>query len=96
MPHPLYQPYQLKTLLLKNRIVMAPMTRCRAGEGEVPTPLMAEYYAQRASAGLIVTEGTPVSSQGRGYLWTPGIYTQEQVDGWPMLGSPEHARTTFR
>jgi len=90
MPHRLYQPYHLNTLLLKNRIVMAPMTRCRAGEGEVPTPLMAEYYAQRASAGLIVTEGTPVSSLGRGYLWTPGIYTQQQVEGWQSVTRAVH------
>ena len=82
MAHALFQPFTLKNLQLKNRILMAPMTRCRAGEGDVPTALMAEHYAQRASAGLIVTEGTPVSPQGRGYLWTPGIYTRDQVNGW--------------
>jgi len=90
MPHPLYQPYALKTLQLRNRIVMAPMTRCRAGQGEVPTSLMAEYYAQRASAGLIITEGTPVSALGRGYLWTPGMYTPEQVEGWQAVAKAVH------
>ncbi len=90
MPHELFQPYKLKSLTLKNRIVMAPMTRCRAGEGDIPTPLMAEYYAQRATAGLIVTEGTPVSPQGRGYLWTPGIYTAEQVAGWSQVAKAVH------
>jgi len=75
MPHKLFEPYELKNLPLKNRIIMAPMTRCRSGEGDSPTPLMAEYYAQHASAGLIITEGTPVSPKARGYLWTPGIYT---------------------
>ena len=82
MAHPLYAAYSLKSLPLNNRIVMAPMTRCRSGEDDVPTALMAEYYAQRATAGLIVTEGTPVAEKGRGYLWTPGIYTKEQVAGW--------------
>jgi 2,4-dienoyl-CoA reductase-like NADH-dependent reductase (Old Yellow Enzyme family) len=67
------------------------MTRCRAASGDVPTALMAEYYAQRASAGLIVTEGTPVSPQGRGYLWTPGIYTPEQVAGWKQVAEAVHA-----
>lgn len=90
MSHSLFEPYDLKGLSLKNRIVMAPMTRCRAGEGDVPTGLMAEYYAQRASAGLIVTEGVPVSPQGRGYLWTPGIYTAEQVAGWSEIARAVH------
>lgn len=64
---------QVGTLSLKNRMVMAPMTRSRAGDGDVATPLMAEYYSQRASAGLIVTEGSQVSAQGKGYLRTPGF-----------------------
>jgi N-ethylmaleimide reductase len=91
MTHALFQPYDLKTLPLKNRTVMAPMTRCRAGEGDAPTPLMARYYAQRASAGLIITEGVPVSPQGRGYLWTPGLYTSEQVAGWKQVADAVHA-----
>jgi N-ethylmaleimide reductase len=91
MPHPLYAEYQLNTLSLKNRIVMAPMTRCRAGAGDVPTALMATYYAQRATAGLIISEGVPVSPMARGYLWTPGIYTPEQVAGWRNVADAVHA-----
>ena len=91
MPHELYTPYRMKNLTLKNRMVMAPMTRCRAGADDVPTTLMAKYYAQRATAGLIVTEGTPVSPQGRGYLWTPGIYTPEQIAGWRQVAEAVHA-----
>ncbi|MES9961681.1 MAG: alkene reductase [Sedimenticola sp.] len=90
MTHELFEAFDLRSLPLKNRIVMAPMTRCRAGENDVPTPLMAEYYAQRATAGLIITEGTPVSPQGRGYLWTPGIYTAEQVTGWSKIAKSVH------
>ena len=88
--HKLFEPYGLKSLPLKNRIVMAPMTRCRAGEGDIPIPLMAEYYAQRATAGLIITEGTPVSTKARGYLWTPGIYTAEQIAGWNQVTKAVH------
>jgi 2,4-dienoyl-CoA reductase-like NADH-dependent reductase (Old Yellow Enzyme family) len=90
MTQKLFAPFNLNDLQLKNRTVMAPMTRCRAGEGDVPTPLMARYYAQRASAGLIITEGVPVSPQGRGYLWTPGIYTPEQVAGWKQVTRAIH------
>lgn len=78
----LFESYQLGHIHLKNRIVMPPMTRSRAGKGDIPTELMSEYYAQRASAGLIISEGTPISTQGRGYAWTPGIYTPEQIKGW--------------
>jgi len=81
----LFEPFDLNNLSLKNRMVMAPMTRCRAADGDVPTPLMATYYAQRATAGLIITEGVPVSLRARGYLWTPGIYTDEQVAGWRKI-----------
>ena len=90
MLHALFNPFNLHGLQLTNRLVMAPMTRCRAGSGDVPTPLMAEYYAQRASAGLIVTEGIPVSPYARGYLWTPGIYTAEQIDGWRGIAEAVH------
>ncbi len=90
MPHKLFKPYELRSLNLNNRIVMAPMTRCRSGDGDVPTPLMAEYYAQRASAGLIITEGTPISPRARGYLWTPGFYTAEQVAGWRQVAEAVH------
>lgn len=91
MTHKLYTDYQLGPITLKNRMVMAPMTRCRAGDGDVPTPLMVEYYAQRATAGLIITEGVPVSPNARGYLWTPGIYTDEQVAGWRNIAEGVHA-----
>jgi len=90
MSHKLFEPYELKSLPLKNRIVMAPMTRCRSGAGDMPTPLMAKYYAQRATAGLIITEGLPVSPRARGYLWTSGIYTAEQVQGWGKVTTAVH------
>ena len=90
MRHELYLPYDLKGLELKNRVIMAPMTRCRAAEHDVPTALMAKYYAQRATAGLIITEGVPVSTIGRGYLWTPGIYSDEQIDGWRNVSTAVH------
>ena len=73
----LFDAYQLGPNHLKNRIVMAPLTRSRAGEGGVPGEMNAEYYGQRASAGLIISEASQVSQQGQGYLWTPGIYTPE-------------------
>lgn len=90
MSQKLFQPYELKSIPLRNRIVMAPMTRCRAGEGDVPTALMTQYYAQRATAGLIVSEGAPVSPSARGYLWTPGIYTPEQIAGWWQVTQAVH------
>lgn len=86
----LFESYNLGHIHLKNRIVMPPMTRSRAGKGDVATPLMAEYYAQRASAGLIISEGTPISRQGRGYSWTPGIYTPEQIEGWKSVTRAVH------
>jgi|UniRef100_UPI001C54EA9F N-ethylmaleimide reductase len=88
----LFESFQLEHNYLKNKIVMPPMTRSRAAKGEVPTALMAEYYAQRASAGLIITEGTPISTQGRGYAWTPGIYTQAQIEGWKKVTQAVHAK----
>ena len=78
----LFSPVQLGPYTLPNRIVMAPMTRNRAGEGNVPTAMNAKYYAQRATAGLIVTEATQVSPQGVGYPATPGIHSPEQIEGW--------------
>ena len=83
-------PYKLGGLNLPNRIVMAPMTRNRAAEGGVPTPLMAEYYAQRASAGLIVSEASQISAQGQGYAGTPGIYTGAQRAGWELVTHAVH------
>ena len=70
---------------------MAPLTRCRAGVERVPNALMAEYYAQRASAGLIITEATVVSAQGIGYPDTPGIWSSEQVEGWKLTTKAVHA-----
>ncbi len=88
----LFQPVTLGGgLLLPNRIVMAPLTRSRAGAGDVPGPMNAEYYAQRSSAGLIVSEATNISQQGKGYAFTPGIYTDEQVAGWRIVTDAVHA-----
>jgi N-ethylmaleimide reductase len=86
----LFAPFQLGPLLLPNRIVMAPMTRNRAGPGNVPTALNAEYYRQRASAGLIVTEASQVSPQGVGYPGTPGIHTDAQGVGWRLVTEAVH------
>lgn len=86
----LFSKYHLNDRLLANRIVMPPMTRARAGTGNIATPLMAEYYAQRASAGLIISEGTQISKQGQGYAWTPGIYTNEQIEGWKNVTDAVH------
>lgn len=88
----LFQAYTLQDLKLKNRIVMPPMTRSRAATGEVATALMAEYYGQRASAGLIISEGTQISRQGQGYAWTPGIYTPAQIEGWKQVTRAVHER----
>src|SRR5215475_2893516 len=86
----LFSPYRLGELELANRVVMAPMTRSRAVAGNVPNPLAATYYAQRASAGLIVTEATQVSLQGVGYIRTPGIHSAEQVAGWKKVTGAVH------
>ncbi len=87
---PLFLPYQLGNIELNNRLVMAPMTRSRAFEDNVPNPIAATYYAQRASAGLIVTEATQVSPQGVGYIRTPGIHSGEQVAGWTRITEAVH------
>lgn len=86
----LFDPLIAGDIALANRIVMAPLTRDRAGAGQVPTPLMAEYYRQRASAGLIVTEASQISAQGQGYLDTPGIYNAAQVAGWRRVTDAVH------
>jgi len=89
---PLFRPLQLGPLALPSRIVMAPMTRARSSQpGDVPNALMAQYYAQRASAGLIVSEATQISPQGQGYSFTPGIYSDAQVDGWRRVTDAVHA-----
>lgn len=87
----LFEPARAGDLRLRNRIVMAPLTRDRAGPRQRPTPLMATYYAQRASAGLIVTEATQISAEGQGYLDTPGIYSDEQIQGWRRVTDAVHA-----
>ena len=89
-PKTLLSPYRLGELELRNRLVMSPMTRSRAFEGNVPNPLAATYYAQRASAGLIVTEATQVSPQGVGYIRTPGMHSAEQVAGWRTITDAVH------
>ena len=87
----LFTPYTLGDLQLKNRIVMAPLTRTRAeNQGKVPNELMTEYYAQRAGAGLIITEGTFVSEQGQGWYGAPGVYTAEQAAGWKRVTDAVH------
>ncbi|MGM3176033.1 alkene reductase [Dickeya lacustris] len=88
----LFQPYKLGSLTLANRFVMAPLTRNRAGVGLVPSELAATYYAQRASAGLIITEATQISPQAQGYQDTPGLYTQAQIDGWRKVTDAVHAK----
>ena len=88
----LFSPVTLGAIALKNRIVMAPLTRNRAAEGGVPQAINATYYAQRASAGLIVTEATPISPMGHGYPALPGIYTEAQVAGWKKVTEAVHAQ----
>jgi 2,4-dienoyl-CoA reductase-like NADH-dependent reductase (Old Yellow Enzyme family) len=88
----LFDGFKLGDLTLPNRIVMAPLTRCRASQGRVPNALMAEYYAQRASAGLILTEATSVTPMGVGYPDTPGIWSDEQIEGWKLVTQAVHDR----
>src|SRR4051812_9360061 len=95
MPHEttatdLFQPAKLGPLELPNRVVMAPLTRSRTGSRSIPGPLNAEYYAQRASAGLIIAEATQISRQGQGYAFTPGIHDAEQVEGWKQVTNAVH------
>lgn len=89
----LLSPFALGSIPLTNRIVMAPMTRSRSLQpGNIPGPMNALYYAQRASAGLIITEGAQISPQGQGYPWTPGIHTLAQQEGWSKIAAAVHAR----
>lgn len=92
MSKDLFSPVTLGSIALKNRIVMAPLTRNRAGEGGVPHALNATYYEQRASAGLIVTEATPISAMAHGYPALPGIYTDAQIAGWKLVTDAVHAK----
>src|SRR6266478_9628223 len=87
----LFQPFKLGPFTLPHRIIMAPLTRSRARQpGNVPSALNACYYAQRASAALIISEATQVSMQGQGYAWTPGIHSREQVEGWQQVTDAVH------
>ena len=86
----IFSPVRRGEVALANRIVMAPMTRDRAGPGDVPTATMVEYYRQRASAGLIVTEGTQPSPAGKGYWRTPGMHSEEQIAGWRQVAEAVH------
>lgn len=88
----LFSAYSLAGLDLPNRMVLPPMTRSRAGAGNVATPLMAQYYAQRATAGLIISEGTQISPEGQGYAWTPGIHSDAQIAGWKLVTDAVHAQ----
>ncbi|CAI8925978.1 N-ethylmaleimide reductase [Pseudomonas brassicacearum] len=88
----LFTPYTLGDLTLSNRVVLAPPTRNRAGQGFVPSEFAATYYSQRASAGLLISEASQISQQGQGYQDTPGIYTQAQIDGWRTVTEAVHAK----
>lgn len=88
----LLQPFTVGDLEVKNRVVMAPLTRSRAGQERIPNALMAEYYAQRASAGLIISEATVVSEQGIGWINSPGIYSDAQMVGWKQVVEAVHAK----
>jgi N-ethylmaleimide reductase len=87
---PLFSPTRLGSIDVKNRIAMAPLTRSRAGMDGLQSPLAIDYYRQRASAGLIITEATNISRQGRGYAYTPGIYTDAHVDAWARVTDAVH------
>ncbi len=91
MSQALLSPITLGDLTLNNRMVMAPLTRCRAGAGNVPTALMAEYYRQRATAGLIISEASQIVPEGQGYPSTPGIHSADQVAGWRQVTAAVHA-----
>ncbi len=93
-PSALFRPFELRGLTLKTRIVMAPMTRSRAGVQRLPNALMAEYYRQRSGAGLIITEGVTISPQGIGWLNNPGIYTEEQAQAWSQVAAAVQAQGT--
>jgi len=88
----LLTPFQFHDLQIKNRIALAPMTRARAGQRRMPNELMAKYYAQRAEAGLIITEATTVSEQGNGWNESPGIYTDEMAEAWKLTVDAVHAK----
>lgn len=86
----LFSPLKIGDLTLSNRIIMAPLTRCRSNDGRIPNAMMAEYYTQRSSAGLIISEATSVSQMGVGYPRTPGIWSEEQLEGWKLVTDSVH------
>jgi 2,4-dienoyl-CoA reductase-like NADH-dependent reductase (Old Yellow Enzyme family) len=87
----LFEKVQLGDLFLPNRIVLPPLTRCRSSQpGNVPNELMASYYKQRSTAGFMVTEGTQIETRGQGYAWTPGIHSEEQIEGWKKVTNAVH------
>ena len=87
----IFESIELGNLELKNRLVMSPLTRCRCDEGRVPNAMMAEYYGQRASAGLILGEATSINARGVGYPDTPGLWSDKQVEGWKLVTQRVHA-----
>jgi len=92
MPNSLFQPFKMHDLPLQNRVVLAPMTRSRAGTARLPNAVMAEYYAQRSSAGLIVTEATTISEEANGWNESPGIYTDAMTQGWKQVVDAVHQK----
>src|SRR5258707_12051050 len=88
----LFQPFHLHDLTLPNRIVLAPLTRSRAGTARLPNRLMAEYYSQRSSAGLLITEATTISEEANGWNETPGVYTDEMTEGWKHTTNAVHEK----
>ncbi|MDE2309659.1 MAG: alkene reductase, partial [Betaproteobacteria bacterium] len=88
----LFSPIRVGPCTLPNRMAMAPMTRNRAGEGNVPQPVNAEYYAQRAGAGLIITEGSQIAADAVGYPATPGIHSAAQIAGWKCVTDAVHTK----
>lgn len=90
---PLFYPIRLGNLFLTSRIVLPPLTRCRSSQpGNLPNDLMATYYGQRASAGFMVSEGTQIEPRGQGYAWTPGIHSDEQIEGWKKVTKAVHEK----
>src|SRR5436190_1697599 len=88
----LFQPFRLHDLTLPNRVVLAPMTRGRAGAARLPNRMMAEYYTQRSSAGLVITEATTISEEANGWNESPGIYTDEMAEGWKQTTNAVHEK----
>ena len=92
IPKALFSPFTIGDLLLDNRVVLAPLTRARAGASRLANALMAEYYAQRSGAGLLIAEATTISSQANGWVGSPGIYTDEQGEAWKQVVDAVHER----